>query len=253
MASDLPFDPNSGSLDALLHFPVDKSKFMDVSKVPDDMTPAVLISCGSFSPPTVMHMRIFEAAKDFFISTREVHKVEIIGGFVSPVHPGYGKSSLVAPEDRLDMCRASLQSSEWVLCDDWETKQNAWTRTRLVLDRYRMELNKDGGRKIKVMLLCGSDILDSMIKPGVWSEEDLHAILGGGVACIKREGTDPEAIVFDNDLLYKYRDSIYLCRDPIQNNVSSTAVRRAIKRGLSIKYLVLPEAEKIIRERGLFT
>jgi hypothetical protein len=37
------------------------------------------------------------------------------------------------------------------------------------------EIDKvSGGREATVMLLCGADILDSMVTPGVWMESDLR-------------------------------------------------------------------------------
>jgi len=255
-SSNLPFDPSTGSLDTKIHVPLDRSKLADISKVPEHLTPTVLVSCGSFSPPTVMHLRIFETARDYFRSMKAVHKLEIVGGFISPVHNAYGKASLVAAEDRVAMCKASLENSDWVLCDEWETKQNEWTRTRLVLDRFKNELNQDkalnGGREVKVLLLCGADILDSMTKPGVWIESDLREFLANGLACLKRSGSEPEVTIFEHDVLYDYRHSIYIIREPVENHVSSTAVRRAIKRGQSIKYLVMDGVESIIKKRKLW-
>lgn len=63
--------------------------------------------------------------------------------------------------------RRALNSSDWINTEDWEVKQNEWTRTRLSLDRMQAEVNKvSGGRESTVMLLCGADILDSMVTPG---------------------------------------------------------------------------------------
>lgn len=37
------------------------------------------------------------------------------------------------------------------------------------------------------MLVCGADVLESFIKPGVWVEEQVKRILGNhGVVCIAR-------------------------------------------------------------------
>ena len=70
------------------------------------------------------------------------------------------------------------------------------------------------------MLLCGADILDSMVTPGVWTESDLHTILSRGIVCIKREGSDPEKVINEHDVLYKYRHNIHLVRSWVENNVS---------------------------------
>jgi len=251
--SSLPFDPESGSLESKLHFPIDTSKLQDISKVPEGKKPVVLLACGSYSPPTVMHMRIFETARDHFRSMSEYLNVEVVGGFVCPVHPAYGKKGLAPPEDRVEMVRRSLASSDWVSVEDWEVKQGEWTRTRLSLDRMQAEVNKvSGGRETGVMLLCGADILDSMVTPGVWMEKDLRGILSRGIVCIKRSGSDPEKLIQENDVLYEYRDRIHLVREWVENNVSSTAVRRAVKRGMSIRYFVADGVLEYIAEKGLY-
>ena len=34
-----------------------------------------------------------------------------------------------------------------------------------------------------------------------------------GIVCIKRSGSDPEKLINDHDILYKYRQNIYLIRE----------------------------------------
>ncbi|EKX49379.1 hypothetical protein GUITHDRAFT_85757 [Guillardia theta CCMP2712] len=257
----LPFDPTSGSLSQKKPFDVDVSKLQDPSKVQEGCNPVVLLACGSFSPPTVLHTRIFETARDYFRETAETNKLQVVGGFISPVHPSYGKKGLAAPEHRVEMVKRALETSDWIACDEWEVKQNEWTRTRLSLDRMYQELNKDrGGQEVKVMLLCGADILESMVTPGKWrerSEERRGMILSRGIVCIKRSGSDPERLIQENDLLYERTrpfNSLIVCqaREWVENNVSSTAVRRAIKRNMSVKYFVADPVLDYIKDKRLF-
>ena len=42
----------------------------------------VAVACGSFSPPTYLHLRMFEMAKDEIV---ESQTFEIMGGYYSPV------------------------------------------------------------------------------------------------------------------------------------------------------------------------
>jgi len=60
--------PQSGTLEAKIHTPLDTSRLGDFASVPKDNKPVVLLACGSYSPPTVMHVRIFETARDYFKS-----------------------------------------------------------------------------------------------------------------------------------------------------------------------------------------
>jgi len=69
-------DPQSfyqtGSLDAKIQIPLDTSRLSDISKVPEGTKAVVLLACGSYSPPTVMHVRIFETARDYFRSMKGI-------------------------------------------------------------------------------------------------------------------------------------------------------------------------------------
>lgn len=42
----------------------------------------VLLACGSFNPPTILHLRMFEAARDFL---RLKFGCDVIEGIISPV------------------------------------------------------------------------------------------------------------------------------------------------------------------------
>lgn len=55
-------------------------------------TPIVLVACGSFSPITYAHMRMFEMANDY---CRQNTNFEVVGGYLSPVGDGYKKVGLL--------------------------------------------------------------------------------------------------------------------------------------------------------------
>jgi nicotinamide mononucleotide adenylyltransferase len=57
--------------------------------LPDDRECIVLLACGSFSPVTLLHLRIFEEAKNYL--ENEAHSHWVVGGFMSPVHHHYPK------------------------------------------------------------------------------------------------------------------------------------------------------------------
>lgn len=60
-------------------------------------TPVVLVACGSFSPVTYLHLRMFEMAKDFI---RQHTNFEIMGGYLSPVSDMYKKPGLLSANHR---------------------------------------------------------------------------------------------------------------------------------------------------------
>ena len=60
-------------------------------------TPLCLVACGSFSPITYLHLRMFEMAADF---VRFNTDFEIVAGYLSPVSDAYKKTGLVSAKHR---------------------------------------------------------------------------------------------------------------------------------------------------------
>jgi nicotinamide mononucleotide adenylyltransferase len=77
-----------------------------LKRVMDDpnKTPLLLVACGSFSPITYLHLRLFEVAADYVKFSTDF---EIIGGYLSPVSDAYRKAGLASAEHRYDFQFAS--------------------------------------------------------------------------------------------------------------------------------------------------
>ena len=60
-------------------------------------TPVVLVACGSFSPVTYLHLRMFEMARDYI---RQNTDFEIMAGYLSPVSDQYKKPGLLSAHHR---------------------------------------------------------------------------------------------------------------------------------------------------------
>ncbi|CAI5998997.1 unnamed protein product [Closterium sp. NIES-64] len=96
--------------------------------------------------------------------------------------------------------------------------------------------------RVQVMLVCGADLLESFTQPGVWVPSHVEEVVGAhGVVCIARHGADAHRLVLLSHLLHRHRHNILIVDQPIENNVSSSHIRRLLQRGLSAKYLV-PDA-----------
>ncbi|XP_036344064.1 nicotinamide/nicotinic acid mononucleotide adenylyltransferase 3-like isoform X2 [Rhagoletis pomonella] len=232
-----------------------------------------LIACGSFSPPTPMHFRMFEIARDYFTSQGSHH---VVGGIVSPTHDSYQKKGLVGGTYRFAMLKLALQSSTWIRASDWEIQQPEWSRTLSVLQYHQNYMNnyvnspieneingtipgwlppglrerQDG---VQLKLLCGADLLESFAVPGLWADKDIEDIVGNhGLVVITRYGSSPEKFIFESDLLTKYQKNITLITNWVPNEVSSTMIRRLISRGQSVKYLLDDRVIDYIQMQGLF-
>ena len=72
-------------------------------------TPIVLVACGSFSPLTYLHLRIFEMASDY---VRQNTEFEVMGGYLSPVSDKYKKPGLLNAHHRFALQSLSSPSAE---------------------------------------------------------------------------------------------------------------------------------------------
>lgn len=99
--------------------------------------------------------------------------------------------------------------------------------------------NSGSDRPVKVMLLCGADVLESFAKPGLWNIKDvseyfwstwshfyvwyngtdwiylifqIETIVGQhGIVVITREGTNPYRFIYESDVLTKHMVSYKKC------------------------------------------
>ncbi|KAH9904193.1 Nucleotidylyl transferase [Xylariomycetidae sp. FL2044] len=224
-----------------------------------DRIPLVLVACGSFSPVTYLHLRMFEMANDY---TRINTRYEVVGGYMSPVSDAYKKRGLAPARHRVRMCElATEETSNWLMTDPWEALQPDYMPTAKVLDHFENEINQVLGgvlgadgitrRPVKIMLLAGADLIETMSTPGVWAEKDLDHILGSfGAMIVERSGTDMEEALAN---LKPWEDNIHVITQLIQNDVSSTKIRLFLKKNLSIQYLIPEPVIRYIEENGLYT
>ncbi|KAG8060707.1 hypothetical protein GUJ93_ZPchr0002g26102 [Zizania palustris] len=76
----------------------------------------VVVATGSFNPPTYMHLRMFELAKDEL----QQRGYSVLGGYMSPVNDAYKKKDLLPALHRIHLCELACKSSSFVMVDRWE-------------------------------------------------------------------------------------------------------------------------------------
>ncbi|XP_059511576.1 nicotinamide/nicotinic acid mononucleotide adenylyltransferase 1 [Stegostoma tigrinum] len=241
-------------------------------------TEVVLLACGSFNPITNMHLRMFELARDYLHQTG---KYRVVKGIISPVGDGYKKKGLIEVKHRLAMVRKATESSDWVTVSSWESQQEEWVETAKVL-RYHNEnleilsnnekkitTQRRKGKKRKLnenddstpeakevpglMLLCGADVVESFNIPNLWKKEDIEEIVGKfGIVCISRLGSNIEKFVYESDVMWKFKENIHLVTEWIANEISSTKVRQALRRGQSVKYVIPDSVIEYIQQHNLY-
>ncbi|XP_025928876.1 nicotinamide/nicotinic acid mononucleotide adenylyltransferase 3 [Apteryx rowi] len=238
--------------------------------------PLILLACGSFNPITNMHMRLFELARDHLHQTG---RYQVIEGIMSPVSDDYRKKGLVSAKHRIAMAKLALETSDWIRVDSWESEQETWTETVKVLGHHYNESLRSLQSRQEFMankrptqrppgdslssqhtvlpelkLLCGADILQTFKTPNLWKEEDIKEIVEKfGLVCVSRAGSDPVQYINESDLLTKFQHNIFLVKEWIQNEISATQIRRALCRGLSVKYLVPDSVISYITHHNIYT
>ncbi|XP_058846364.1 nicotinamide/nicotinic acid mononucleotide adenylyltransferase 3 isoform X1 [Acipenser ruthenus] len=246
--------------------------------------PLVLLACGSFNPITHQHMRLFELARDHLHQTGcycqllYCRRYKVIEGIVSPVSDEYGKKGLVSATHRVAMSRLALETSNWIGVDPWESKQQHWSETVEVLRHHYNRLlnpdhlkgsvqdtrvNKTGQDKQdmnsypgspQLKLLCGADFLETFKIPKLWREEHIVEVVGKfGLVCVSRGLTDTHRFIHESDTLTRHRHNIHLVREWIQNEISATEIRRALRRGQSVRYLLPDSVIEYIKQHDLYT
>ncbi|GMI85313.1 nicotinate/nicotinamide mononucleotide adenyltransferase [Hibiscus trionum] len=235
-----------------MKIPLPLDKLSLPSKNNGDKIYVVLVATGSFNPPTLMHLRMFELARDALNSNGFC----VIRAFMSPVNDAYKKRGLIAAEHRIKMCNLACKSSDFIMVDLWEAKQSSFQRSLTVLNRVKSFLTEGGlirKESLKVMLVCGSDLLQSFSIPDFWIPEQVRVICKDyGVVCIRREGQDLEKIISGDEILNGNWDYIKIVDELVSNQINSTRLRECISRGLSIKYLTIDEVIDYIEKQNLY-
>lgn len=227
----------------------------------DSKFPLVIVACGLFSPITYLHLRMFEMALD---AITEQTRFEVVGGYYSPVSSNYEKQGLAPAHHRVRMCELACErTSSWLMVDAWESLQPKYTRTALVLDHFNEEINikrggirtRDGAKRgVKIMLLAGGDLIESMGEPDVWADHDLHHILGKyGCLIVERTGSDVRSFLLSHDIMYEHRRNVLVIKQLIYNDISSTTIRLFIRRGMSVQYLLPNSVIRYIQQHKLYT
>ncbi|KAK5987899.1 Nicotinamide/nicotinic acid mononucleotide adenylyltransferase [Cladobotryum mycophilum] len=218
--------------------------------------PLVLVACGSFSPVTFLHLRLFPIARDHARN----EGFDVVGGYLSPVSDSYKKTGLAPAAHRMRMCELAVENnSKWLMVDSWEAERETYTPTAHVLDHFDYEINQvmggvectDGTRKpAKIVLLAGADLIQTISTPGVWDPRDVDHILGDyGVFVLERSGTELYSAL---TALKQWEKNIHVMHQVVTNDISSTKVRLLIKRDMSIDYLIPDEAINYIYEHNLY-
>lgn len=214
--------------------------------------PVVLVAVGSFSPITNQHVTMMERAKEY-LESREPN-MAVIGGYLSPVSDAYQKKELAPSLHRIAMAQAATKDSPWLMVSAWEAQQPKHTPTLDVLKHIKQEVEKVLGKEVRVMLVCGADLLETFNTPGLWSTADQKALSSAdfGIIAIPRKGSTIHVTIWENDTLDANKATIYIAPQSTQSTISSSELRKSIAEGKDIKNLTPDAVVSYIKKHKLF-
>uniref|UniRef100_A0A7I4XZ71 CTP_transf_like domain-containing protein n=1 Tax=Haemonchus contortus TaxID=6289 RepID=A0A7I4XZ71_HAECO len=213
-----------------------------------------LLSCGQFDPPSYAHLRMFERSRDFLVRTMGCKVVEGIMS-VSADSP----TTCTPAKHRLRMVETAVRRNFWIRAGDFECSQRTPVRQIAVLKHYQKKLSQKHDEPIRVLYVCGSEVLDELVSikpntPPLWTHNEIRELLQRhGLIVLKRGRTHPSQTIYLTDILRQYQKNIYVIEDEtFPNDLRCSRIRTALRRGESVKYCLDDDVIEYIIENNLY-
>jgi nicotinate-nucleotide adenylyltransferase len=184
---------------------------------------------GTFNPITVAHLLIAE-------QVTEVRRLDKVVFVPARVPPHKNSSDIASPEDRYHMTVLATRANPRFEVSRVEIDRPGKSFTKDTLQEM-LEIYPDA----ELFYIIGSDAAAEL---ATWREPELILKLARFLV-VARPGHDP------SKLEDKYRRNVDVV--PVVGlDISSSDIRRRVREGRSIKYLVPENVEEYIREKGLY-
>ncbi len=184
---------------------------------------------GTFNPPHLAHLAAAESVRDQL-------KLDKILFVPAALPPHKIKANITPASQRLQMVKLAIEDNPFFDCSDIELRRKGLSYTVDTITEIKKKSEYD------LFLIMGVDLLvdfDSWKSPKRILEECT-------IVAMNRPGFDLAAV--DKDLLSR----VEIVNVP-SVDISSTSIRRRVKSGRSIKYLVPPKVEEYIRANSIYT
>nr|XP_023660643.1 nicotinamide/nicotinic acid mononucleotide adenylyltransferase 1-like [Paramormyrops kingsleyae] len=256
-------------------------------------TNVVLLSCGSYNPVTNTKLCMFEGAREHLQTKGHYEVVKGIispvadgynkKGLIEASHRVEMAKLAVENHSWIEVDSWESRQAEWLetvkvlrhhrqelLSQEPDT--DVVGTTKAGRKRKRMDASSATKRRKleeaetapkgtpqktdepRLMLLCDAELLDSFVVPGLWKPEHIEEIVSNfGLVCMAHYKSNPEAIIRGSDLLWPHYRNIYVVRDWVGVDVSSTYTRQRMLPGYSAQYLINDPVLRYIQERRLYT
>jgi len=189
---------------------------------------------GTFNPIHTAHLAVAEGVKDQL----NIDKVF----FIPAYNPPHRQNDLVDPIDRLNMAKLAVYGNKSFEVSDIEYKREGKSYTYITIKEL-MKTMPDLSEKIDFII--GTD---AFVHIDSWYEVKELSKLVRFVIIPREEKFDPEHLFERIEL----KDFDYVVVNLPFIDISSSYIRKLIREGKSIKYLVSDEVADYIKNNGLY-
>uniref|UniRef100_A0A0N4ZC89 CTP_transf_like domain-containing protein n=1 Tax=Parastrongyloides trichosuri TaxID=131310 RepID=A0A0N4ZC89_PARTI len=199
-----------------------------------------LISSDACNPPTFMHLRMFECAKNYIENEMNCHVTEGILHVNNFFSLTTEKEDYISNEQRFKLTKLCCKRSKWIKADNWKINecQNILTYLLTLVIHYQNYYDKEFGHDVvKIIFICENNLFSLLL-----TKEYSYYL--GKFLCkfnmlVVSFSMSQKAIqdMFKNDCLKLYKNMIFLVKDFF--NIScptSQEVREALKKNKTIRY-----------------
>lgn len=195
----------------------------------------IVIFGGCFNPPLNSH---FSLAQQIINEYENIEKIVFV-----PVNSKYQKADLISNEHRYNMLKK--------VCD----KNNKLDVSRVELDSDRplytietLRIFEEKHSEYEIAFIIGSDNLKEI---ETWKKSD-ELTKDFKIYVLERDKDNIEEIIKSNEFLNKNKQAFIKAKNNITSNLSSTYVRKRLKKGKSVRYLTPDEVIDYIKENKLY-
>ncbi len=184
---------------------------------------------GTFNPPHMAHLMAAEGVRDQL-------KLDKVLFVPAAIPPHKQKENIVPVKHRLEMVRLAIRGNRYFEISDVELHRKGPSYTIDTVREMRRSYPDD-----ELLFIMGIDLLTEF---DTWKEPDM-ILEECRLVAMNRPGFD--LAVIDKDLLMR----VELVNVP-SVDISSTNIRRRVKSGRSIRYLVTQDVEEYIHRNSIY-